>query len=93
MRLCRNRLVDTTVEETEGGAGDDSGQGEAAAAEQEEEEGGLVVAEGGGKSKTITVTVGELVRKNRIKMPPNLGVPASSSSAPATSTGVDSAAA
>ena len=83
MKICRNRLVDTTVEEKEGGAGDDNREAAAAAAaaaaaeEQEEEE---EVAEGGSNTKTITVTMGELVRKNRIKMPPNVGGPTSSSS-------------
>ena len=83
MKICRNRLVDTTVEEMEGGAGDDNVEAAAAAAaavaaeEKEEEE---EVAEGESKTKTITVTVGELVRKNRIKMPPNMGGLTSSSS-------------
>ena len=91
MKICRNRLVDTSVEDDEKKKGDgDSGAAAAvaaaaaAAAEQEEEEEEEEQVEGGGKSetnaKTVTVTMGELVHKNRIKMPPpDVGVPASSS--------------
>jgi len=58
MKLCRKRLVDTAV--TEG-------------AEEGEDGGDAAVAEEGGgnkEAKTITVTMADLIKKNRIKMPP-----------------------
>jgi len=102
MKLCRNRLVDTTSSATttavaagtkEGGKDEDNDEhGE----EEEEEE---VVEEqmaedstGGGETKMVTVTMGELIKKNRIKMPrmPSASSPAATTDADATTaTGMD----